>query len=212
LIVFSLIGRFRACRDRNTYLGERFEFALAYANQAHREQKRKGTAVPYVSHLPGVASIAIELGADENQAIAALLHDAVEDQGGSDRLRDIEHKFGEDVASIVADCTDGEPDGDRSDPNLWRARKEAYIAMLANKPPRSLLVCLADKTHNARSIHDDLAVLGPTILERFNGGLEGTLWYYRTLADTLSDLLPDAGSQRLRTVVSEMHRLAATSH
>ncbi|MGX7953566.1 HD domain-containing protein [Tsuneonella sp. HG249] len=194
-----------------TLLGERFEFALTYANQAHRHQPRKATGIPYISHLLGVASIALELGADEDQAIAALLHDAVEDQGGTARLRDIETKFGKPVASIVADCTDGELGGDRSDPDLWWARKEAYLAKLAHKPQRSLLVCLADKTHNARSIHDDLAVVGPTVFERFNGGRKGTLWYYHTLAATLCDLMPGPGSKRLHTVVSEIHRLAATT-
>ena len=155
-----------------THLTERFECALAYANQAHRQQRRKGTNIPYISHLLSVAAIALELGADENQAIAALLHDAVEDQGGAARLEDIEATFGAQVASIVADCTDGEPGGDRSDPRLWRARKEAYLAKLADKPKRSLLVCLADKTHNARSIHDDLVTLGQveSTLRRGSGG------------------------------------------
>lgn len=131
-------------------------------------------------------------------------------RGGAARLRDIHEKFGTQVASIVADCTDGEPDGDRSDPGLWRTRKETYLAKLADKPERSLLVCLADKTHNARAIHDDLAVAGPAVFDRFNGSREGTLWYYQTLADTFCHLLPGAGSQRLRTVVCEMHRLATT--
>lgn len=193
-----------------TPLGERFEFALAYANQAHCRQARKATTIPYMSHLLGVASIALELGADEDQAIAALLHDAVEDQGGAARLQDIRDKFGTQVASIVADCTDGEPDGDRSDPGLWRPRKEAYLARLADKPEKSLLVSLADKTHNARSIHDDLANAGPAVFDRFNGGREGTLWYYQTLAKTFCQLMPGTGSQRLRTVVGEMHRLATT--
>lgn len=194
-----------------TPLGKRFEFALAYANQAHRRQARKATTIPYMSHLLGVASIALELGADEDQAIAALLHDAVEDQGGAARLEDIQDKFGTQVASIVADCTDGAPDGDRSDPDLWRTRKETYLARLADKPERSLLVSLADKTHNARSIHDDIAVVGPAVFDRFSGGRVGTLWYYQTLGDAFCHLFPVAGSQRLRTIVGEIHRLAATT-
>ena len=194
--------------DTATSLGARFEFALAYANGAHRQQTRKATAIPYVSHLLGVASIALELGADEDQAIAALLHDAVEDQGGSARMADIEQKFGLQVASIVADCTDGEPDGDRSTPDQWRPRKEAYLATLTSKPSRSLLVCLADKTHNARSIQDDLTVMGSSVFDRFTGGQVGTLWYYRRLAEAFSHLMPGPGSQRLRAIVDEMHRLA----
>ena len=196
--------------NENTVLGERFEHALAYAHRAHRLQTRKGTNIPYTSHLLAVASIALELGADENQAIAALLHDAVEDQGGSARLADIEEKFGPEVALIVADCTDGEPDGDRLSRDQWRPRKEAYLATLPSKPSRSLLVCLADKTHNARSIHDDLAVIGNGVFDRFTGGLDGTLWYYSALADTFCLAQPGPGSQRLRIIVEEMHRLASS--
>jgi (p)ppGpp synthase/HD superfamily hydrolase len=194
----------------NAVLGERFEHALAYAHRAHSLQTRKGTSIPYTSHLLAVASIALELGADEDQAIAALLHDAVEDQGGSARLADIEEKFGHEVASIVADCTDGEPDGDRSSADQWRPRKEAYLATLASKPSRSLLVCLADKTHNARSIHDDLAVIGNEVFQRFTGGRDGTLWYYGALANTFCQQQPGPGSQRLLVIVEEMNRLASS--
>ena len=195
--------------SKTSTLGPRFDRALVYAHCAHGQQTRKGSEIPYMSHLLGVASIALELGADEDQAVAALLHDAVEDQGGSARLADIEKVFGPNVAAIVADCTDGELDGDRSDPANWYPRKEAYLAALKSKPPQSLLVSLADKTHNARSIHDDLTAIGVAVFDRFTGGQTGTLWYYATLADTFSELLPGPGSRRLASIVDEMHRLAS---
>jgi (p)ppGpp synthase/HD superfamily hydrolase len=172
-------------------LGVRFERALAYANHAHCRQARKGTDMPYMAHLLGVCSLALELGADEDQAIAALLHDSVEDQGGSARLKDIQLEFGDDVAQIVMDCTDGELDADRSKPRDWRCRKEVYLASLANKPERSLLVSLADKTHNARAIQVDFNRIGEAIFERFTGKKDGTLWYYGELVLFFSARLPN---------------------
>lgn len=129
-------------------LTERFDEALLYASETHRQQVRKGCDIPYVSHLVGVASIAIEIGADEDQAVAALLHDAVEDQGGACRLADIEARFGSRVAQIVDHCTD--TDVEPKPP--WRQRKESYIEGLSCKPKASLEVSLADKTHNAGAI------------------------------------------------------------
>ena len=183
-----------------TVLTERFDHALAYASRIHREQKRKGTDIPYVSHLLAVASLALEHGADEDQAIAALLHDAAEDQGGDARLADIRVRFGERVASIVADCTDSwaEPKPD------WRPRKEAYLAALPNKAPDSLLVSLADKTHNARAIVADLRVHGDALWSRFTGGREGSIWYYESLADAFCDALPCHLSAELRRTVAAM--------
>ena len=181
-------------------LTERFDQALAYAAHAHRTQLRKGTAIPYVSHLLGVASLALEAGADEDQAIAALLHDAVEDQGGPDRLADIATRFGPRVARIVADCTDS--DAEPKPP--WRARKEACVAGLAHKAPESLLVSLADKTHNARAILADLEEHGAAVWDRFTGGRDGSLWYYRALADAFSVLLPGAGARRLDGIVARL--------
>ena len=187
-----------------TDLTERFQSALAFATELHRHQRRKGTKIPYVSHLLGVASIALEIGADEDQAIAALLHDAVEDQGGAPCLDEIRERFGDRVASIVADCTDA----DTEPKPPWRARKEAYIASLSHKPAESLLVSLADKTHNARAILDDLVVHGPSLWERFTGGQEGSLWYYDELARAFRNHLPGPAADRLEFVVREMHRVA----
>jgi (p)ppGpp synthase/HD superfamily hydrolase len=180
-------------------LTDRFDEALAYASRIHRDQRRKGTDIPYVSHLLAVASLTLEHGGDEDQAIAALLHDAAEDQGGAARLADIETRFGAGVAAIVADCTDSwvEPKPP------WRERKVAYIGALPAKPARSLLVSLADKTHNARAIVADLRRLGPALWPRFTGGEEGTLWYYDALATAFAGALPgDLADELGRTVAA----------
>lgn len=184
-----------------TILTRRFEDALVYACVIHAAQRRKGTDIPYVSHLLGVASLTLEHGGDEDQAIAALLHDAAEDQGGAERLADIEGRFGPGVAAIVADCTDSwiEPKPE------WRRRKEAYLAALPGKPRASLLVSLADKTHNARAIVADLGMCGDALWERFTGGREGSLWYYQALADQFGQLLPGPLAGELRGAVATMH-------
>ena len=132
-------------REDGPILTQRFDAALVFANDLHRAQRRTGTAIPYVSHLLAVAALALELGADEDQAVAALLHDAAEDQGGAPRLEEIRARFGDRVARIVADCSDW--DGTGTAPS-WHARKQTYIAALAAMPADSLLVILADKTHN----------------------------------------------------------------
>lgn len=186
-------------------LTERFDEALAYASRIHREQRRKGTDIPYISHLLGVASLALEAGADEDQAIAALLHDAVEDQGGAERLADIRARFGDRVAAIVDHCTD--TDVEPKPP--WRARKEAYIASLACKPAESLMVSLADKTHNASAILADLSRHGPAVWERFTGGKDGTLWYYAALVVSFDAQLPGHATRRFAAMVAEMHVRAA---
>ena len=182
-------------------LTDRFEDALAYASRLHRDQRRKGTAIPYVAHLLGVAALALEAGADEDQAIAALLHDAVEDQGGAPQLEAIRDRFGARVAQIVDHCTDSQ-----SEPKpAWRARKEAYIASLAHKPADSLLVSLADKTHNASAILADLAAHGESVWSRFTGGKEGSLWYYRALAEAFRRHLPGPSAERLAGIVADLH-------
>jgi (p)ppGpp synthase/HD superfamily hydrolase len=142
--------------------------------------------VPYISHLITVSALVIEHGGDEDQAIAGLLHDAAEDQGGAETLAQIRARFGDPVANIVADCTDAwtEPKPP------WRARKEAYLQALSHKPKASLLVSLADKTHNAEAILYDYRAIGPTLWARFNGGADGTRWYYRALADCFTSAMP----------------------
>lgn len=187
------------------FLTTRFDDALAYASQLHRLQTRKGSGVPYISHLLAVAAIALENGADEDQAIAALLHDAVEDQGGLAQLEAIRARYGEGVATIVADCTDSheEPKPD------WQPRKEAYIASLAHKPARSLAVSLADKTHNAAAINADLRAHGQAVWQRFTGGKGGSLWYYRVLATAFRLHAPGVAAERFAREVDEMVELAA---
>lgn len=186
------------------HLTERFDEALVYASCIHRDQRRKGADIPYVSHLLGVAAIAIENGATEDQAIAALLHDAVEDQGGAARLEDIRTRFGEQVARIVADCTDS----DTEPKPPWRARKEAYLASLPHKPSASLEVSIADKTHNAGAIVADLYIHGEQVWTRFTGGKDGSLWYYRELSDAFAELAPGMASESFARRVDEMERLS----
>jgi GTP pyrophosphokinase len=158
-------------------LSERFTQALTFATHLHANQTRKGSGVPYIAHLLAVASIVLEHGANEEEAIAALLHDAIEDQGGAATREEIRHRFGDTVTEIVDGCTDS----DITPKPPWRQRKEAYIAHLPTASKSILLVSAADKLHNARSILNDYRVLGEPLWERFKGGKEGTLWYYRSL-------------------------------
>lgn len=183
-------------------LGLRFDEALVYARQLHQAQVRKGTVIPYFAHLMAVSAIVLEYGGDEDQAIAGLLHDAMEDQGGVETLADIGKKFGAVVAAIVEDCTDAwtEPKPP------WQERKERYVASLAHKPKRSLLVSAADKLHNCRSIAADYAILGEDLWQRFTGARDGTLWYYRALADAFGCQLPSPLSDALEREVSGLLR------
>jgi (p)ppGpp synthase/HD superfamily hydrolase len=174
-------------------LTKRYDEAFRYAHERHDTQTRKGTSVPYISHLMIVSALVVENGGSEDQAIGALLHDAAEDQGGAKTLDEIRNRFGDTVAEIVSGCTDS---WDEPKPE-WRPRKEAYLAKLAAKPPRSLLVSLADKTHNAEAILYDYRVLADALWDRFNGGAMGTRWYYRSLAEIFSEVMPGPLSDRL---------------
>ncbi|MFN0008419.1 MAG: HD domain-containing protein [Planctomycetota bacterium] len=191
-------------------LGERFDHALAFASELHREQKRKGTQVPYVSHLLAVAAIAIEHGASEDEAVAALLHDSIEDQGegsgGANKLRaTIRERFGDEVLAIVEGCTDT----DSVPKPPWKATKERYIAHLETAPSSVLLVTGADKLHNARSIVSELFADGDAVWKRFRGGKDGTLWYYRSVCHVLLRRMPGRLSDELARAVLEMSALAA---
>ena len=166
-------------------LTENFENALVFATRLHAKQTRKGDAgVPYVSHLLGVASLVLEHGGTEDEAIGGLLHDAVEDQaehypGGGQALRDeITRRFGSAVTDIVIACSDS----DGIEKVAWRARKEAYIAHLAEASPAVLRVSCCDKLHNARAILVDLRTHGDSLWDRFTAG-RGSLWYYRALVE-----------------------------
>ena len=160
-------------------LTSRFETAFSFAFQLHNDQYRKGSPVPYVSHLLAVTAIVIENGGSENQAIAALLHDAVEDQGGYATLQKIKGMFGSEVAEIVEGCTDAFTDPKPE----WEGRKKAYLNKLKQSSDSILLVSLADKVHNARSITRDLQLKEKDIWVILKGGKEGTLWYYQSLVE-----------------------------
>lgn len=166
-------------------LTERISQALALAVEAHTGQSRKGTDIPYVAHPMGVASIALDHGADEEQAMAALLHDAIED-GGAQYAKLIRDKFGDRVADIVEGCTDGIPD-DSGKKAPWKSRKEQYLAHLKNASDDVLLVSGSDKLHNARAIVEDLMRIGTAVYDRFTATKEQTLWYYESLANIFSE-------------------------
>jgi len=189
-------------------LTDRFEQALVFAAHEHRDQTRKGSDLPYLGHLLGVASLVLEEGGDEDQAIAALLHDAVEDQGGLPMLEQIRDRFGERVASIVYACTDAvtipKPP--------WRKRKEDYLEHLKSAPPEVLLVSVADKLFNARSILQDYSRVGPAVWDRFNpeAGATGQLWYYSELVKAFNaagDRVSVVLARELDRVVAEIERL-----
>ena len=157
---------------------------MVYAHQVHQNQRRKGTGIPYIAHILGVAALAIEYGATEDEAIGALLHDAAEDGGGEATLAEIRARFGDAVADIVLGCSDSLVE-DPEDKLPWRDRKENYLAHLENASASVCLVSAADKLHNVRSIMRDYREHGEEIWDRFQGRRDGTLWYYETVADTL---------------------------
>jgi len=184
--------------------GEKFEAALVYAARLHRDQTRKGSGIPYVNHLLAVAAIVGENGGSEEEVIAALLHDAPEDHGGRARLEEIRERFGDEVAEIVAACTDTYEDPKPA----WQPRKEAYVAHVRTAPASVRLVSAADKLHNARAILADLRVLGDALWGRFTGGKEGTLWYYRALVGAYAAAGTNAVLEELGEVVRKIESLA----
>jgi (p)ppGpp synthase/HD superfamily hydrolase len=191
--------------EESPLLTERFQDALVFATRLHANQTRKGINTPYVSHLLAVASLVLENGGDEDEAIAALLHDAVEDQGGETIRGEIETRFGWRVAQIV----DGVSDTDQFPKPPWRERKEAYLEHLYSSSPSERLVSLADKVHNARSILFDYRQLGEALWSRFRGGKEGTLWYYRSLAEIFKTIHPSPLADELARLVIDMEELVS---
>jgi len=187
------------------YPSTQFEQALHYAVLIHAGQTRKGTDVPYIAHLLGVTSIALEYGATEVEAIGALLHDAGEDAGGTGRIGDIRQRFGDTVANIVQGCTDSEilPKPE------WRKRKEEYIAHLPEASHSVLLVSASDKLHNARAILRDYRMHGEELWLRFTGGKSGTLWYYRELVNAFTKAEKNELIEELNRIVSEIEELSA---
>lgn len=185
-------------------LSPRFEQALVYAAQIHAGQVRKLTQIPYLSHLLAVTAIALEHGATEEEAIAALLHDAVEDAGGKARLADLRVRFGPRVARIVAGCTDT----DQTPKPPWLERKTAYVAHLRRAPTSVRLVSAADKLHNSRAILSEYRTLGDALWSRFRGGRRGTLWYYRAVVKALRAPRLRRLAKALDANVTELERLA----
>jgi (p)ppGpp synthase/HD superfamily hydrolase len=162
-------------------LGPRFGEAFYFAAEKHSGQTRKGTGVPYISHLMSVAALVLEAGGDEDQAIAALLHDVVEDCGGEPILQEVRDRFGDRVAGIVKGCTDAytipKPP--------WKQRKLEYLEVLRDADDDIRLVSAADKLHNVRTILADYRLEGDSVWNRFSGRRDGTLWYYRAVLNVL---------------------------
>jgi len=186
-------------------LTRRFEDALVYATQAHEGQRRKATTVPYVAHLLAVCALVLEDGGDEDEAIVALLHDVVEDQGGVPRAAEVRARFGDRVADIVVACSDT----DVMPKPPWRSRKEAYVAHGRSAPDAVRRVSLADKVHNARTILADYRVVGEAVWRRFSAGGDDQIWYYESLVDAFRRDAPSPLHDELARVVAELKALRA---
>lgn len=198
-----------AARDEGPVatLGPHFAEAVQWASVLHRDQARKATRIPYVSHLFSVAALVLEGGGDETETIAAALHDSIEDLGVS--RDEIARFFGDEVAEIVQGCTEEVDAGAPRDARNWHARKERYLAHLGDPSTSEsvLLVSAADKVHNARSIVSELR-RGEDVWSRFNAGRDDELWYYRSLVDVLDRRLGGPLAEELRATVAEMERLS----
>jgi len=184
-------------------LSERFEDALVYATRLHGAQSRKGSSVPYVAHLLWVAALVLEHGGSEDEAIAALLHDAVEDQGGARTRAEILARFGPTVTEIVDGCTDSET----SPKPAWQTRKEAHLACLASATPSVRLVVAADKLANVRTMLRAYRQRGDSLWAVFTGGKDGTLWYYRAAAELLAQGGTNLLVDELLAAVAELETL-----
>jgi (p)ppGpp synthase/HD superfamily hydrolase len=183
-------------KEERVHLSKQFEKALVYATRIHGGQLRKKTRIPYIAHILGVSDIAMEYGANETEAIAALLHDAVEDCGGAKRLRDIERKFGKAVAKIVDGCTDTY----EFPKPPWLERKKVYVAHVRRAPVSTKLVSASDKLHNIRACLMTYRQEGEKLWARFSGGKDGTLWYYRALVSAFGD------NERIHPLIQEIDR------
>jgi (p)ppGpp synthase/HD superfamily hydrolase len=183
-------------------LTDRFDKALVYAHRLHRGQSRKTPpGTPYISHLLGVASIVLENGGNEDEAIAALLHDAAEDQGGERTLREIKEMFGETVASIVEGCTEDDSIRD------YRIRKKQHLERLRNLSNSVSFVYAGDKLYNARAILLSHALMGEEVWSRYRAGKDGVLWYYDEAVKTFRGRIPPAMFQILEQTVRRMAEL-----
>jgi (p)ppGpp synthase/HD superfamily hydrolase len=186
-------------------LGPRFTAALASASELHGDQVRKGTDIPYVSHLLAVSSLVLENGGDEDQAIAALLHDSIEDQREFMTLKRIRARFGDRVAEMVNACTDVD---DYPEPP-WLERKEEYVSSVKHKSDDAMLISLCDKVHNARAILWDYKYVGEKLWDRFKGKRDGTLWYYRALVEAFRSRGFARLFEEFESTVSQIEGMAA---
>ena len=184
-------------------LSERFDAALVYTHQLHRHQTRKVNRTPYIAHLLSVAALVLEDGGSEDEAIAALLHDAVEDQGGKATREEIKQRFGEAVIAIVDGCTES----DTIPKPPWRDRKERYLEQLRQGSPSVRRVALADKLHNARTILFDYQQHGEHVWSAFSAGKEGVLWFYRSLLLLYPPTDSSPMVEELRQVVEQIEQL-----
>ena len=191
-------------RGNAVKLGPRFLKAFLFAVEKHAGQVRKASTTPYIAHLMGVASLALEFGGDEDMSIAALLHDVVEDCGGAAMRQEVKRRFGTRVAKIVDGCTDS----DTFPKPPWRERKENYLRHLKRADADTRLVSAADKLNNVRSILSDYRVVGESIWERFNGRREGTLWYYRALVQEFKRGKANRLIRELELAVQELEERA----
>jgi (p)ppGpp synthase/HD superfamily hydrolase len=191
--------------QRPVKLGPRFLRAFEFAAEKHAGQARKGSTIPYIAHLMGVASLVLEAGGDQDLAIAALLHDVVEDCGGAPMLKEVRKRFGARVAKIVDECTDA----DSYPKPPWRERKEKYLRRLKKADADTRLVSAADKLNNVRSILSDYRAIGELVWARFNGGRDGTLWYYRVLLDEFLHHKPNRITRDFELAVNDLEIVTA---
>jgi (p)ppGpp synthase/HD superfamily hydrolase len=197
--------RRNARQQRAVKLGPRFVRAFEFAAEKHAGQTRKASTIPYIAHLMGVTSLLLEAGGDEDLAIAALLHDVVEDCGGAPMLKEVRKRFGTRVAKVVDECTDA----NTFPKPPWRERKEKYLRRLEKAGAGTRLVSAADKLNNVRSILSDYRVIGEAVWARFNGGREGTLWYYRELLAEFLRHRPNRITREFELAVQELEKLSA---
>ncbi|MGA8432884.1 MAG: HD domain-containing protein [Candidatus Sulfotelmatobacter sp.] len=201
----SLVTKGTLPAKRPVKLGSRFLRAFDFAAAQHAGQARKASTIPYIAHLMGVASLVLEASGNEDLAIAALLHDVVEDCGGAPMLKEVRRRFGRRVAEIVDGCTDA----DTYPKPPWRERKEKYLRRLEKADADTKLVSAADKLNNVRSILSDYRAVGESIWARFNGGREGTLWYYRALLDEFLRHKLNRITRDFELAVNELETLVA---
>jgi GTP pyrophosphokinase len=185
---------------------ERLDRAIALATDSFRTVRRKGSGIPYLTHLMQVMVYVGEAGGDEDQMIAAVLHDYLEDIDGATE-DELARDFGDRVARLVADLSDTVV---RPKPP-WRERKERYLSLLKTKPAELKLISCADKLHNAQSIHRDYRIIGDRLWDRFTADRDQTLWYYRGVVDALSHDWSSPLLDRLTTEVKAIHQMGTRS-